>query len=223
MKEYNNKNLKLINADCMDIMKGYKDNYFDLAIVDPPYSNDTKKLDNWLQDMKGKSGKISVVGTRNFKNNAPNKIYFDELKRISKNQIIWGVNWYDTILGIGRIVWNKDNEGSKWSNCELAYNSINNKTDIVKIRWNGMLQYDMKNKEKRIHPTQKPIRLYEFLLNEYAKKDYKIIDTHLGSASSAIASYYFGCKEFVGIEIDNGYFDESIKRIKEQTKQIKLF
>ena len=86
-----------------------------------------------------------------------------------------------------------------------------------------MLQYDMKNKEKRIHPTQKPIRLYEWLLNEYAKKDYKIIDTHLGSASSAIASYYFSCKKFVGIEIDNVYFDESIKRIKEQTKQIKLF
>lgn len=223
MKEFQHKNLKIINADCMDIMKNYDDNCFDLAIVDPPYSNDTKNLDNWLQDMKGKKAKIGVNRTETLKNHAPTKDYFNELKRVSKNQIIWGVNWYNVVLGVGRIVWNKDNEGSNFSDCEIAYKSMNTKTDIVKIRWNGMLQHDMKNKEKRIHPTQKPIKLYEWLLENYAQKEYKIIDTHLGSGSSAIASHYFGCKEFVGIEIDSEYYNESIKRIKQQTSQIKLF
>tara|TARA_R100001015_G_C4605708_1_gene160752 strand:+ start:37 stop:687 length:651 start_codon:yes stop_codon:yes gene_type:complete len=216
MKEYNHKNLKLINADCIDIMKGYKDNYFDLAIVDPPYQDTFKIV------AKGQLAKVKENYNLKTLNGSPKDNYWNELKRVSKNQIIWGVNHYNRVFGRGRIVWDKDNTGL-YSDCELAYHSYSDVTRKVKIRWNGMLQYDMKNKEKRIHPTQKPIRLYEWLLNEYAKKDYKIIDTHLGSASSAIASYYFSCKEFVGIEIDNGYFDESIKRIKEQTKQIKLF
>lgn len=214
--------LNIINDDCMNIMKNYSNNYFDLAIVDPPYSNDTKGLDNWLQDMKGKKAKIGVNRTQTLKNHAPTKDYFNELKRISKNQIIWGVNWYDVVLGVGRIVWNKDNAGSNFSDAEIAYKSMNSKTDLVKIRWNGMLQHDMKNKETRIHPTQKPCKLYEWLLDEYAKKEYKILDTHLGSGSSAIACYYFGVKEFVGIELDKGYYESSIKRIKEQTAQLKL-
>ena len=216
-------NIKLINDDCMNVMKNYENNYFDLAIVDPPYSNDTKNLDNWLQDMKGKKAKIGVNRTETLKGNAPTKEYFKELIRVSKNQIIWGVNWYNYYLGIGRIIWDKDNKGSNFSDCEIAYKSISTKTDLIKIRWNGMLQHDMKNKETRIHPTQKPVKLYEWLLKNYSKKEHKILDTHLGSGSAAIASYYFGVKEFVGIELDKEYFETMSKRFKEQTKQIKLF
>ena len=101
--------MKITNECNMELMSRYEDNYFDLAIVDPPYSNDTKGLDNWLQDMKGKKAKIGVKRTDTLKGNAPTKQYFEELIRVSNNQIIWGVNWYDYYLGVGRIVWDKDN------------------------------------------------------------------------------------------------------------------
>jgi len=212
---------KIYNEDCLKAMKEMKDNQFDLAIVDPPYSNCTKNLDNWLQDMKGKKAKIGVNRTESLKGNAPTKSYFVELKRISKNQIIWGVNWYDYILGVGRIVWDKDNKGSNFSDCEIAYNSIKTKLDLVKIRWNGMLQHDMKNKEQRIHPTQKPVKLYEWLLMNYAKEGDKILDTHLGSGSIAIACHNLGY-DLEGYELDKEYFNNATKRIKQHQAQLRL-
>ena len=212
----------IYNQDCMEAMKLMKDNQFDLAIVDPPYSNDTKNLDNWLQDMKGKKAKIGVNRTETLRGNAPTKDYFIELKRVSKNQIIWGVNWYNYYLGVGRIVWDKDNKGSNFSDCELAYNSIKTKLDLVKIRWNGMLQQDMKNKEIRIHPTQKPVALYEWLLMNYAKEGDKILDTHLGSGSIAIACHNLGF-DLTGYEIDKDYFEAASKRINAHKQQLKIF
>lgn len=209
--------IKLINADCMDIMKQYTDNYFDLAIVDPPYRNEFK--------ITATGGAAKVKKHYNLKslNNAiPDKIYFNELKRVSKNQIIWGVNYYSFYLGSGRIVWDKDNTGV-YSDCELAFHSFSEVTRKFKFRWNGMLQQDMKNKEIRIHPTQKPVQLYKWILKNYSEKGQKILDTHLGSGSSAIACHYFGVGEFVGIEIDKEYFDAAEKRIKDQTRQLTMF
>ena len=195
----------------MEIMKQYHDNYFDLAIVDPPY-RDSKE-----NDMNQFSRKNIKKGRLKDWHNKPNEIYFNELLRVSKNQIIWGANNFNLNFK-GFIVWDKNIAfDMKFSQCEIASLSSGLATisKMVKIRASGA--------EKRIHPTQKPIKLYEWLLENYAQKEYKIIDTHLGSGSSSIASHYFGCKEFVGIEIDSEYYNESIKRIKQQTSQIKLF
>lgn len=215
-------NIRITNEDNMQLMSRYPNNYFELAIVDPPYSNDTTNLDNWLQNMKGKKAKIGVNRTDTLRNNAPTLEYFQELKRVSKNQIIWGVNWYDFVLGIGRIVWNKDNLGSNFSDCELAYQSFNKRTDLFTFRWNGMLQGDMKNKEIRIHPTQKPVALYKWILEKYAKEGDKILDTHLGSGSIAIACHDYGF-DLTACELDKEYYDKAIQRIKNHISQQKLF
>ena len=210
MKEYINKNLKIFNADCMEIMRKYSDNYFDLAIVDPPY-RDSKE-----NDMNQWNRKYINNGRLKDWNDKPNQDYFAELLRVSKNQIIWGANNFNLNFK-GFIVWDKNiSFEMKFSQCEIASLSSGLATisKMVKIRAAGA--------EKRIHPTQKPVKLYEWILKHYAQKEYKILDTHLGSGSSAIASYYYDCKEFVGIEIDEEYYKASIKRIKEQTSQIKL-
>ena len=210
MKEYINKNIKIINEDCMEIMRKYSDNYFDLAIVDPPY-RDSKE-----NDMNQWNRKYINNGRLKDWNDKPNEDYFSELLRVSKNQIIWGANNFNLNFK-GFIVWDKNIAfDMKFSQCELASLSSGLATisKMVKIRAAGA--------EKRIHPTQKPLKLYNWILKYYASPDFKILDTHLGSGSSAIASYYYDCKEFVGIEIDEEYYKASIKRIKEQTSQIKL-
>ena len=215
--------IKLINDDCMNVIKKYDDDHFDLAIVDPPYSNDTKSLDRLLQDMKGRKASAGITRTNTLKNMQPKDEYWNELFRVSKNQIIWGVNWYEKIFGVGRIVWDKCNDKSKFfSDCELAYQSFNRKTVKFQYMWNGMLQEDMKNKEIRIHPTQKPVKLYEWLLHNYSKKGQKILDTHLGSGSIGIACHYFGV-DLVGVEIDEEYFQEAKKRIDLLTRQTTIF
>ena len=235
--------MKLINADCMDIMKQYPDNYFDLAITDPPYGIGADKPSHKPERKKQKNGNYLLVKNtnsykhKNWDNERPKESYFTELKRVSKNQIIWGANYFDNLIG-GRIVWDKINGESDQYDCEIAYQSINNRTEIVRYMWQGMfqgayitkdirkslIQQGNKNlNEKRIHPTQKPIRLYKWLLDKYSEKGQKVLDTHLGSGSSAIASHYFGVGEFVGIEIDKDYFDAAEKRIKDQTKQLTMF
>ena len=208
--------IKLINDDCMNIMKNYDDDHFDLAIVDPPYGN---------QDAIGiKSSKNKTQHYANrkdyrlFENVAPTKDYFNELKRVSKNQIIWGGNWFG--LKGGYICWNK--YGTAFGQAELAYCSLIKSVRVFEYQWNGMLQEDMKNKEERIHPTQKPVALYKWLLHNYAKKGQKILDTHLGSGSIGIACYYFGV-DLVGIEIDKQYFEKAKERIDLLTRQETLF
>ena len=140
---------------------------------------------------------------------------------MSKNQIIWGANWYGKYFGVGGVVWDKENSGN-YSPCEYAYKSINNHIDIFRFRWNGMLQGDMKNKEVRIHPTQKPVKLYEWLLMNYAKKGDKILDTHLGSGSIAIACHNLGF-DLTACELDEEYFNAACKRIEHHTKQLRMF
>jgi len=211
------KNITLYNMDCMELLKNTEDNYYDLAIVDPPYGgHDAINPKSSTNVYKAKR-----TNYKEFKNIAPHKKYFDELKRVSKNQIIWGCNFYKNIdLYGGRLVWDK--KGTAFGRAELAYLSMTKSVNICEIIWNGMLQQDMKNKEVRIHPTQKPVKLYEWLLQNYAKEGDKILDTHLGSGSIAIACNRLKY-ELTACELDTEYFEASVKRYKEQTAQIQMF
>ena len=214
--------IELLNCDCMEYMTTVPDKYFDLAIVDPPYGigecGDKNKSRGKLakaQDYKAFSGRdIS----------APEKSYFDELQRISKNQIVWGANHFISRLQIDSscwIVWDKENGESDFADCELAWCSFKSAVRKFKYRWHGMLQGDMKNKEARIHPTQKPVALYNWLLMNYAKKGQRVFDSHLGSGSSAIAAHYFGV-DFVGCELDKDYFEAAKARFDMATKQLAM-
>lgn len=211
----------IINADCMTFMRGLPDKAFDLAITDPPYFEDYGK-EIYL------GAAISTTGVARNRYHSkhwtvPGTEYFDELKRISHNQIVWGYNYYKIHnLGSGRIIWDKVNDDSSFSKCEIAYCSLHDSVQIFRWMWNGMLQGDMKNKEHRIHPTQKPVKLYEWLLTNYAKPGQRILDTHLGSGSHAIACNNLGF-EMVGCELDADYYKAACQRIEQATAQQRLF
>ena len=207
------------NCDNIEFMKTKPDNYYDLAIVDPPYGG------NDAIDLKDNTGVKKQATKRTkykvFENTPPTVEYFDELKRVSKNQIIWGVNFYKNYdLTGGRLCWDK--KGTAFGRAELAYLSMTKSVNICEIVWNGMLQYDMKNKETRIHPTQKPIMLYRWLLTEYAKKGFKILDTHGGSHTNAIACDLEGFDLDI-IEIDEKYFNDGLNAFDMHKRQLKLF
>tara|TARA_R110000744_G_scaffold297330_1_gene407084 strand:+ start:94 stop:726 length:633 start_codon:yes stop_codon:yes gene_type:complete len=208
----------------MEALKEFKDNQFDLAIVDPPYGINESNNDDFGKKTKNSATKKTDYKKKDWDKTSPTKEYFKELLRVSKNQIIWGVNNYDYNFTSGRIFWDKDipKEFYSSSKGEIAFKSLGKSIDLIKITWNGMLQYDMKNKEKRIHPTQKPIRLYEKLLMTYAKKGDKILDTHLGSGSIAIAAHNLGF-DLEGFELDKEYFEAASKRLKQHQQQIKMF
>ena len=209
----------------MALMARYPDNYFDLAIVDPPYGSD---------NIKGgySSGKRGGIAKQKKYNNAlwlqekPSKLYFKELLRVSKNLIIWGANHFiENILNSNSpcwIVWNKINGDNSFADCELAYTNMNSAVRMFEFRWQGMLQGNMKDKEVRIHPTQKPVKLYEWLLMNYAKQGDKILDTHLGSGSIAIACHNLGF-ELTACELDKDYYESALKRLKQHKQQTKLF
>jgi site-specific DNA-methyltransferase (adenine-specific) len=223
--------------DCMQGMKEFPDKYFDLAIVDPPYGRKEHGGRNRSGYVRQKNGsKIFVkdgqYGNRNWDNEPPSEDYFNELMRVSKNQIIFGCNYFDYPLIGGRIVWDKCNEGSDQSDAEIAYCSMNNRVDIFRYMWRGMFQgksitegtTQQGNKrlnEKRIHPTQKPVALYEWLLSRYAKPNDIILDTHVGSASSLIACYNTNHK-FVGFELDEYYYKASKQRLDTEMAQMRL-
>ena len=204
----------------MEYMEGLEDSAFDLAICDPPYGIGESGKNNKSR------GKLGIAKDyKPFYGDdllPPEEKYFRELARVSKNQIIWGANHFIDRISKSSpcwIVWDKQNGATDFADCELAWTSFKTAVRIVKYRWQGMLQGDMGNKEKRIHPTQKPVRLYDWLLQNYAKPEMRILDTHLGSGSSAIAAHYFDC-DFVGCEIDKDYFEAAQKRIDEETRQI---
>ena len=211
----------LINGDCMDYMRGLPDGAFELAIVDPPYGIDAA---NTFGGEQRKSGNGAAMKTgfvkKGWDSSIPDKVYFDELFRVSTNQIVWGANYMSHLLppSMGWVVWDKDNGTTKFSDAELAFSSFERALRIWKYTWNGMLQGDMKNKESRIHPTQKPVKLYEWILLNYAKPGDKILDTHLGSGSSAIAAIRHGF-EFVGIELDADYYSGAVDRVRQSTAQ----
>lgn len=219
------------NMDCMEYMRTLQDKAFDLAVVDPPYFSGPER--------RGYYGcKISPIGVKRDypvspKWDIPDAEFFAELDRVSKHYIVWGCNYFDFVFSHGRIVWDKCNDGADQSGAEIAFNSLNLRTDIFRFMWRGMMQgksiaegtVQQGNKslnEKRIHPTQKPVALYTWILQKYAKPGDKILDTHLGSGSSRIAAYDLGF-DFVGCEIDPHYFQAQEKRFAEHTAQISLF
>ena len=217
--------LTITNEDNMLLMARYPDNYFDLAIVDPPYGINIQKM-NYTQSTKGGVAKrkdYSSVG--NWDSETPTKEYFKELFRVSKNQIIWGGNYFELPLTKSWTIWDKKTE-DKYSNdfadCEMAWNSFDKPAKIVRYLWSGMLQPNMKDKQKRIHPTEKPYQLYKWILDKYAKQGDKILDTHLGSGSIAIACHDYGF-DLTACELDKEYFDKAMTRINNHVAQQKLF
>lgn len=209
----------IYNQDCMEAMKEMSDNQFDLAIVDPPYM-DVFVTDNWV----GTSAKQKSYKNRQdtLTNKKPNKNYFKELIRVSKNQIIWGGNYFNLPISRGWVFWLKGMQDNYFSDGELAWTSFDRVLKCFDFMWSGMLQGDMKNKEIKIHPTQKPVKLYEWLLMKYAKEGDTILDTHLGSGSIAIACHNLGF-ELTGYEIDKEYFEAAKKRIEQHKQQGRLW
>ena len=208
------------NMDCLEGMKEFPDKYFELAIVDPPYGIG---MDKTHFKTKSSNSKPTDYNAKDWDRAIPNKEYFAELMRVSKNQIIWGGNYFVENLTNSScwVVWDKDNGDSIHADCELAWTSF--KTGVRKIKWlwHGMRQQNMKNKEKRIHPTQKPIALYLWLLNNYAKQGDKIFDSHVGSGSSRIACDKLGYY-FEGCELDKDYWEAQEKRYKNYKSQLTI-
>ena len=220
------------NMDCLEGMKNYPDKYFDLAIVDPPYGIGVQSM-GFTKTGNRKASKNAKAKCRDYRRDeewdiAPTEDYFKELKRISKNFIIWGGNYFTEYLSPskGFIVWDKrcmDDMRNDFADCELAYMSEElGVARVFRYLWNGMLQGDMKNKEQRFHPTQKPIALYKWILQNYAKPGDIILDTHVGSASSLIACEELGF-DYVGFEIDKEYYQKARARIDEFNQQVRMF
>jgi site-specific DNA-methyltransferase (adenine-specific) len=213
---------EVYNMDCIEGMKQYPDKYFDLAVVDPPYGIGEDGASN---HSRGTLAKPTLYTPKNWDKEPPPIEYFNELFRVSKNQIVWGANHFISRMPYDSscwIVWDKDNGETDFADCELAWTSFNTAVRKFKFRWQGMLQQNMKDKEIRIHPTQKPVALYDWILHNYAKEGDKILDTHLGSQSSRIASYKAKL-DFVGFEIDQEYFEQGNKRFNEFKSQLTLF
>ena len=213
--------ISIYNEDCLQALKAMADKQFDLAIVDPPYGIG---MDKTHFKTKSSNAKPTEYGKKDWDNAIPSKEYFNELLRVSKNQIIWGGNYFVENLTNSScwVVWDKDNGDSIHADCELAWTSYNTGVRKVKYLWHGMRQQNMKNKEKRIHPTQKPIALYKWLLSEFAKDGDKILDTHLGSGSIAIACWDMGY-DLTAYEVDKEYYDNACKRLETHKAQLTLW
>lgn len=219
--------------DCVDFMRGLPDKAFDLAIVDPPYGiGESSKNRNGIVKIKDKrNGRVSHVKIKNeikdWDNNAPEKIYFEQLKRVSKNQIIWGANHFIENIpnpnSSSWVVWDKCNGDSDFADCELAWTSFDSAVRQFRFMWSGMFQGknsfseghifegNLSKHEKRIHKTHKPIILYRWLLRNYAKPNDTIFDSHMGSQSSRIACHMEGF-DFTGCELDPEYFEQGNQR-----------
>ena len=198
---------EVYNEDCIEVMKRYEDNYFDIAIVDPPYGLDINSSGTHFKE------KYEI---KDWDKATPNDEYFAELKRVSKNQIIWGGNYFLDRLGNCKcfIIWDKKiAEDMSFAMCEMAWTSFKNGAKIYNKTATQL---------NRIHPTQKPIGLYDWLIDRYAEKGQIILDTHLGSGSSRISANKAGLS-FVGCEIDKDYFNAQEKRYKEFISQTRLF
>jgi site-specific DNA-methyltransferase (adenine-specific) len=207
--------INITNEDNMDLMSRYKDNHFDLAIVDPPYGIG---ISGQKKQKKGKKSDRKHHKEKGWDNEIPSEKYFKELFRISKNQIIWGANYFVKYLNKGTkgwLVWFKGQIGLTMSDCELAYSSFNRPTRVVNINRVDLL------KQNTIHPTEKPVRLYQWVLDNYAKDGDKILDTHLGSGSIAIACHNLGY-DLTACELDKEYYDSAMKRIEQHQAQLRI-
>lgn len=215
----NTPTIQLLNIDCMEYMATLPDKAFELAIVDPPYGIGDKISIGGAERTKSKVKFHQLYNKSAGWDIAVNEEYFNELIRVSKNQIIWGANYYVMPPCRGFVIWDKNRVVPNFSNLEFAWTSFDVHPKMFKYCNNA--GFILKPSDARIHPTQKPIALYRWLLHNYAKPGDRILDTHLGSASSAIAAHQMGF-DFVGCELDKDYYDASIKRFKEQTKQLSL-
>lgn len=211
--------ITITNEDCMELLRRTPDNYYDLSIVDPPYGIGVTK-----------NKRLNNSSKKHWDDSIPSKEYFDELFRVSKNQIIWGGNYFIDYLSNTRcfINWDKLNHSNTYADCEMAWTSFNRNAKIFKYMWDGN-RYGFEGniqgvgkKSIRTHPTQKPISLYSYCLKNFAKPGDKILDTHLGSGSIAIACHDYGF-ELTACELDRDYYDKAIQRIKNHTSQGKLF
>lgn len=224
--------IQLHHGDCMDVLCGLPDKSYDLAIVDPPYFSGPEKRQYY-----GSNVSTTKVHRVNYpvinKWEIPSYEYFKQLERVARYYIVWGCNYYDYHFCPGRIVWDKCNGSSSFSDCEIAATNLFNSVRLFPFMWNGMcqgksikegriMQGNKKLNEKRIHPTQKPVALYTWLLNEYAKEGWKILDTHLGSGSIAVACDNLGF-ELLGIELDTQYYERAKARLIQHQCQLKLF
>jgi site-specific DNA-methyltransferase (adenine-specific) len=220
---YRNGNILMINADCMDVMAHIQDNEAELSCVDPPYGIGEDGTKN------ASRGKLAIAKDyKAFSGNdkePPSIEYFNELRRISKNQIIFGANHFISRIPFDSscwIVWDKVTGNSDFADSELAWTSFDTAVRNFRFQWSGMLQGNMKNKESRIHPTQKPVALYKWLLSRYAKQGELILDTHGGSGSIVIACHDLG-HPIIWVEKDADYFRDAVARYKTHASQAVLF
>ena len=217
-------NITITQEDNMALMARYPDNYFDLAIVDPPYGIGFSEFNRTNKTTDGTRVKANKYKNSNWDDSIPSDEYFIELKRVSKNIIVWGGNYFPKLWDNGCkgfIFWYKGNPVPNFADGELAYTSFNKVAKQFDFRYYGALQ-GKTSAEDKIHPTQKPKELYKWLLDNYAEKGNKILDTHLGSGSIAIACHDYGF-ELTACELDKEYYDKAIQRIKNHTNQQKLF
>lgn len=214
-KEIVTDKITLYNADCMELLRGYKDDEFELAIVDPPYGLNFGNYNRTNKDTLGNRFKANKFVQADWDKEIPNEEYFEQLFRVSKHQIIWGGNYFHLPPTRGFIFWYKHQPVPNFSDGEFAWTSFDKVSKCFDYPYYGNI-----NSEKdRIHSTQKPVNLYGWLLNTYAENGWKILDTHLGSASSAIAAHKLGF-EFVGIELNEEYFQKALDRVKSYTNQL---
>jgi len=213
--------LDIRNCDCMDLMKEFPDKHFDLAVVDPPYGIGMGEAMGTGWSAKNGGVKHAV---KTWDNTAPKAKYFNELRRVSKNQIIWGANYFIEQMPINSpcwIVWDKNNGQSLFADCELAWTSHSTPCRIIQVHWCGSAAIHETGQNK-IHPTQKPIKLYNWIFANYAKPGMKILDTHMGSGSIAISAHY-NVMHLTASELDSDYYNAACERIERETRQLTLF
>lgn len=212
-------NIIIKNMDCMELMRQYPDKHFDLAIVDPPYGINV--ANNTTGTVIRNNSDRDIFTIKDWDKAIPKQEYFDELFRVSKEQIIWGGNYFLDILGYCKapIIWDKLNGESMYADGEMAWTSagLPKNLKIWRHQWCGAFR-DSERGAKKYHPTQKPKALYKWLLTRYAKQGYQILDTHLGSGSIAIACHYLNF-DLTACEIDEEYYNNALKRFKDETAQ----
>ena len=213
--------IELHNADCMDYMRDLPDNAFELAIVDPPYGIGMHGGQTWTRQPKGLKSHTRPLKhiKKEWDKARPAKDYWLELERVSKNRIVWGANYFTEHLpaSMGWVYWGKMEDASDFSDGELAYTSFDRALRTFKVYQND----GTRGGKDRIHPTQKPVKLYEWLLINYAKEGDRILDTHLGSGSIAIACHNLGF-DLVGCELDVDYYEGALKRLKQHQAQLRI-
>ena len=212
--------INITNEDNMKLMARYEDNHFDLAIVDPPYGINQDKVQEDLSNKKGftkNAGTYKEYHKTDWDNEVPTLEYFNELQRVSKNQIVWGGNYFHELNLEGIVIWYKGNSGN-FKEGELAKTSIN----TFKVYKYSRADAYINDCDIKIHPTQKPVKLYEWLLMKYAKEGDKILDTHFGSGSIALACHNLKFN-LTACELDAEYFNAAMKRLKEHQQQLTMF